>query len=69
MVQEILNTYKNIEIEVLLMPSQTNGKFEINVDKNVVFDRTADGGFTDIKQKIRNNIAPELYLGHSDIKS
>ena len=40
-VQEILNTYKNIVIEVLLMPGQTNGKFEINVDKNVVFDGKA----------------------------
>ncbi len=67
MVQEILNTYKNIEIEVLLMPSQTNGKFEINVDKNVVFDRKAYSGFMDIKQKIRNIIAPEFSLGHSDI--
>lgn len=58
--QEILNTHKNIVIEVLLIPSQTNGKFEINVDKNVVFDRKAYGGFMDIKQKIRDNIVPEL---------
>jgi predicted Rdx family selenoprotein len=44
------------------MPSQTIGKFEINVDKNVVFDSKDYGGFMDIKQEIRDNIAPELSL-------
>ncbi|MCP9765730.1 Rdx family protein [Lacihabitans soyangensis] len=53
---------KHAEIEVLLMPSQTIGKFERNVDKNVVFDRKDYGGFMDKKQEIRIKIAPELSL-------
>ena len=48
------------------------GVFRVTVDGETIHDRKRDGGFMelpDLKQRIRDRIAPERDLGHSDRKS
>ena len=50
------------------MPGQ-GGILEIRVDGQVVYNRKDDEGFVDpkvVKQAIRDRIAPDRSLGHSD---
>lgn len=66
--QELLQTFGQDLGEVALIPG-TNGIYEIAVDGRVIWDRKADGGFPgprDIKQRLRDVIAPERDLGHTD---
>jgi selenoprotein W-related protein len=68
MAQELLTTF-NTEIgEIALIPG-TGGVFEIRVDTETVWSRVADGGFPEIKElkrRVRDRIAPEHDLGHSE---
>lgn len=66
--QELLQTFGEELGEVALIPG-TGGIYEIAVDGRVIWDRKADGGFPgprDIKQRLRDLIAPERDLGHTD---
>jgi selenoprotein W-related protein len=69
MAQEFLSTFEDIVSGVMLIPSPINGRFSICVDDRIVYDRKASGGFKEIKelkQLIRDVIAPDMALGHSD---
>lgn len=69
MAQEILSTFEN-EIEMIsLKPGEVNGEFYISVAGKKIFDRKDFGGFPEIKelkQWIRDEVAPDKDLGHAD---
>jgi selenoprotein W-related protein len=68
MAQEILTTFQSEVGEVALVPGQ-GGIFNIRVDEEVVWSRSEQGRFPEIKelkQLIRDRIAPGKDLGHSD---
>lgn len=70
MAQELLTTFVEEVGEVALMPG-TGGVFQIRVNDSVLFDRKEVGAFPEIKhlkQLVRDNIAPDKNLGHSDTK-
>ena len=69
MAQEFLSTFEDIVGGVMLIPSMVSGRYTIAVDDRIVYDRKASGGFKEIKelkQLIRDVIAPGMALGHSD---
>ncbi|WP_181703647.1 SelT/SelW/SelH family protein [Chthonobacter albigriseus] len=68
MAQELLSTFSEELAQVALVPG-TGGVFQIAVDGVIVWDRSQDGGFPDVKslkQRVRDAIDPELALGHID---
>ena len=71
--QELLTTFDSGEIrEVALAPQygEPGGVFVVTVDDAVVWDRSLDGGFPEtkvLKQRVRDRIAPDRNLGHSDV--
>lgn len=68
--QEILSTFTDEVGEVALIPGE-KGQFQILVDGQLIWCRVLDEGFPEakeIKQRLRDHIAPELDLGHSDRK-
>lgn len=72
MAQEFLTTFADDLKLVSLQPSETSGAYTISINGDIVFDRKANGGFLDIKelkQIVRDNIAPFKSLGHSDRKT
>lgn len=71
MAQELLTTFANELKGVLLQPSEVNGKYTIYVDDNKIFDRKENERFPEIrelKQLIRDIVAPEKNLDHSEKK-
>ena len=69
MAQELLTTFAEELGGVTLKPSEVSGRYAITVNDQLLFDRKQAGGFADIKeikQIIRDKIAPEKSLGHSD---
>ena len=68
MAQELLTTFQNEIGELALVPG-TGGVFEIRVDQEVVWSRSTEGRFPEmkeLKQRVRDRIAPGRELGHSD---
>lgn len=68
MAQELLTTYSEEIGEVALVPG-TGGVFDIRVDNELIWSRAESHSFPDInelKQLIRDRIAPTKDLGHSD---
>ncbi|SAM00419.1 hypothetical protein [Absidia glauca] len=68
--QELLTTFEQDLGEVALIPGDV-GVFVIKVNETLVWDRKQDGGFPEakvLKQRVRDVIAPEKSLGHSDVK-
>lgn len=68
MAQEILTTFNQELTEVALIPS-TGGIFEIKINDKKLWSLKGKGRFPDIKEikkLIRNKIAPEKKLGHTD---
>ncbi|MDF2409552.1 SelT/SelW/SelH family protein [Aeromonas sp. 2HA2] len=66
--QELLSTFDSDLGEVALVPA-SKGEFRILVNGVLVWDRVADEGFPEakeIKQRVRDIIAPQRDLGHSD---
>lgn len=66
--QELLQTFAEEIGEVSLVPG-TGGIFQIRVEQVLIWDRAVNGGFPDIKvlkQMVRDRIAPERSLGHTD---
>ena len=66
--QELLTTFQAELGEVALVPG-TGGIFDVRVGEQVVWSRTAEGRFPELKelkQRLRDVIAPERALGHSD---
>ncbi|CAN5216369.1 SelT/SelW/SelH family protein [soil metagenome] len=68
MAQELLTTFEADIAEIALIPG-TGGVFEVRADGMRAWDRKEDGGFPqpkELKQRIRDIIAPGRDLGHSD---
>ncbi len=66
--QELLQTFGTELAEVALIPD-TGGHFSIMAGDHLIWERKRDGGFPgpkDIKQRVRDVIAPERDLGHVD---
>ena len=68
MAQELLTTFSEELGEVALVPG-SGGVFDVQAGERLVWSRKRDGGFPDIKQLkqlVRDEVAPEKGLGHSD---
>ncbi|CAN5366891.1 SelT/SelW/SelH family protein [soil metagenome] len=68
MAQELLTTFEQEIGEVALVPG-TGGIFEVRINNELIFSRKDAGRFPEskeLKQLIRDKIAPEKPLGHSD---
>lgn len=68
MAQELLSTFSEEVGEVALVPG-SGGVFQVQAADRLVWCRQRDGGFPDakrLKQLVRDVIAPEKNLGHSD---
>ncbi len=66
--QELLTTFEGELAGVTLRPG-SGGVFDVALDGEVIHSRKAEGGFAEmreLKQMIRDRIAPECPLGHSD---
>jgi selenoprotein W-related protein len=69
--QELLTTFTGELGEVALIPG-VGGVFEVRLAGETLWSRKVDGGFPDLaelKREVRDRIAPERDLGHSDRKS
>lgn len=69
--QELLHTFSSEIGEVALQPG-SGGILEVRVDGELVFSRKESGRFPEakeLKQLVRDRIAPERNLGHSDRNS
>ena len=70
MAQELLTTFDEELSELTLKPG-TGGVFEVRANDELVWSRKAEGRFpeiTELKQLVRDHIAPDRHLGHSDKK-
>lgn len=70
MAQELLTTFTEEIGELALVPG-TGGVYNIKVNGEMIFSRKEEQEFPeikDIKQRIRDKIAPDKSLGHSDKK-
>ncbi|POF63901.1 SelT/selW/selH selenoprotein [Novacetimonas maltaceti] len=68
MAQELLSTFGEELGAVSLVPG-SGGRFEILVGPQLVWERKRDGGFPgpkELKQRVRDVIAPGRDLGHTD---
>jgi selenoprotein W-related protein len=66
--QELLTTFQSELAEVALMPGRA-GVFEIRLNGEVLFSRAQEGRFPELKelkQRVRDVVAPGRPLGHSD---
>jgi len=66
--QELLTTFTTELGEVALVPG-TGGVFTIHLDGELLWSRKEMGGFpdlADLKRRVRDRIAPDRDLGHSD---
>jgi selenoprotein W-related protein len=66
--QELLTTFSDELGEVALVPG-TGGVFNIRVNDELIWSRADRGAFPDIKelkQLVRDRIAPSKDLGHSE---
>jgi selenoprotein W-related protein len=67
--QELLSTFADEIGEIALIPGR-GGIFEIRAAGEPIWSRHHEGRFPEakeIKQRLRDRIAPEKHLGHSDI--
>jgi len=70
MAQELLTTFETEVGEVALVPG-TGGVFDVRLDEELIYSRKEAGRFPEskeLKQLVRDRIAPERPLGHSDRK-
>lgn len=70
MAQELLTTFDS-ELDELTLKPGTGGIFEVYANGEQVWSRKEAGRFpeiTELKQLVRDQIAPERDLGHSDKK-
>ena len=68
MAQELMITFAEELNEVSLIKAEA-GEFYIFLNKDRIWSRKGDGGFPEIKilkQLVRDRLAPERSLGHSD---
>ncbi len=68
MAEELLTTFAGTIGEVALIPGK-GGVFEVRAEEQTVWSRATNGRFPEIKelkQAVRDAIAPNLDLGHTD---
>ncbi len=68
MAQELLTTFETELAEVALVPGR-GGVFEVRLDGSTIFSRQQEGRFPEskeLKQLLRDRVAPGRDLGHSD---
>lgn len=68
--QELLTTFESELGAVTLRPSELAGTFRVRVEGLTVWNRKDEGRFPEmkeLKQRIRDQIAPQRDLGHSDV--
>lgn len=68
MAQELLTTFEAELGGITLVPG-TGGVFEVRLDNHIIFSRKEQGRFPEskeLKQRVRDCIAPDKPLGHSD---
>lgn len=68
MAQELLSTFEQEIGELTLRPG-TGGVFEVRVNGTLVWSRKERGRFpeiTELKQIVRDQVAPDRSLGHVD---
>jgi selenoprotein W-related protein len=66
--QELLTTFVDELKEVALVPGK-GGIFEVRLDGETIWSRKDESRFpemAELKQRLRDRIAPERELGHSD---
>jgi selenoprotein W-related protein len=66
--QELLTTFQTTLGEVALVPGE-GGIFDVRVDGQTIFSRSQHGRFPEskeLKQLVRDRVAPDMPLGHSD---
>jgi selenoprotein W-related protein len=66
--QELLTTFEAELAEVALLPG-TGGVLDVRVDGELIFSRAQAGRFPEakeLKQAVRDRVAPGRDLGHSD---
>ena len=71
MAQELLTTFDQEISELVLQPG-SGGIFEIRANGVLIWSREVEGRFpeiTELKQRVRDCIAPGRSLGHADRKS
>ena len=69
--QEVLFTFGHVLGEVALVPGE-GGVFDVVLDGRLIFSRKTRGRFPEakeLKQLIRDVVAPAMDLGHSDRNS
>jgi selenoprotein W-related protein len=69
MAQELLATFAEEIGSIVLTPDASGGRFEILVEGQRIWSRKEQGRFPEmkeIKQLVRDRIAPGRPLGHSD---
>ena len=67
--QELLSTFSSEIKEVILIPSDIPGIFEIRSGSKIIWERDKQGGMPNIKelkQIVRDLVAPNKELGHID---
>ncbi len=68
MAQELLTTFEADLGEVALVPGR-GGVFEVRLDGETIYSRQKEGRFPEskeLKQLVRDRVAPGRDLGHSD---
>ncbi|SHG44073.1 selenoprotein W-related protein [Fodinibius roseus] len=68
MTQELLTTFEQELDEVALAPG-SGGTFDVILNEKTIFSRSEEGRFPEskeLKQLVRDQIAPHRDLGHSD---
>lgn len=66
--QELLTTFQAELGEVALIPG-TGGVFEVRCESQTVWSRATEGRFPELKEikvRVRDIVAPDRSLGHSD---
>ena len=66
--QELLTTFQ-AEIGEVALGAGTGGIFDVRVGEQIIWSRAAEGRFPELKelkQRLRDVIAPDRSLGHSD---
>ncbi len=67
--QELLTTFEDEIGELALVPG-TGGVFEVKINEQILWSRADQNGFPDIaqlKRLVRDVIAPDKSLGHTDL--
>jgi len=71
MAQELLSTFDE-ELDELSLKPGTGGIFEVYANDTLIWSRKQEGRFpeiTELKQRVRDQVAPERDLGHIDRKN